>query len=360
VNGTEQQATFPNDVEALQRFAVSFEESRVLLTACELDVFTAIGDEGLAAEEVARRIGANGGGTEQLLNALCGLGLLLKSEGHSSNSPVAGRHLVRGKPDHVSMLYLAHTWEKWSLLTDSIRTGLPVVVSPFRDPVRVWVGALATRFGRIAKRLWLVARRSDVWLRASIDYMRDHARTRAAAVVEILDLSGVGHVLDLGGGPAEYALAFARAKDDLRVTIFDHSTVVPTTRKIVSEAGLTERIDAVGGDLRKDDLGDGYDLVLLSETSHAMSGPDNEALVRRAYGALNPGGRLVIQDFILNDERTGPRFATLFSLNMMMGKEGADTYSESEVRGWMSSAGFSEFEQIDTSFGTTLIIGTKR
>jgi ubiquinone/menaquinone biosynthesis C-methylase UbiE len=205
----------------------------------------------------------------------------------------------------------------------------------------------------------LVARRSDVWLRAFIDYMRDHARTRAAAVLEILDLSGVARVLDVGGGPAVYATAFARAKDDLRVTVFDHPAVVPRTRKTVSEAGLEDRIDAIAGDFRRDELGDGYDLVLISETAHAVSGPDNKALVRKAYEALNPGGRLVIQDFILSDDRTGPLFATLFSLDMLMGREGADTYSEAEVRDWMSSAGFSEIEQVDTTFGTTLVIGHK-
>jgi len=350
---------FPCDSEELQRYAVSFRESRILLTACELDVFSAIGEDGVPASGVAERIGADPGGTERLLHALCAAGLLEKNEELFSNGPASSRYLVRGKPDYVSLQYIGSKWDNWSLLTEAVRTGRPTVVSPFRDRPGVWMGALAARLRRMAKRLWLIVRRSDVWLRAFIDYMHHHARTRAAALVEVLDLSGVERVLDLGGGPAVYARAFARAKDGLKVTVFDWPSVVPTTRRIVSEAGLADRIDAIGGNLCKDELGSGYDLVLLSETAHALSGADNEALVRKAYNALNPGGQLVVQDYILDDDRTGPQVAAIFSLDMLMATDSGGIYTQSEVRGWLASAGISEIEQVEMKGGNTLLIGHK-
>ncbi|MFW6198879.1 MAG: methyltransferase [Acidobacteriota bacterium] len=347
----------PRTEQDLLDLALAFKGSRALLTACELDVFSAIGDEAVGAAEVADRVGADPSGTERLLHALCALGVLEKGEAGFSNSPVARRHLVEGGPERVSLVYVAHKWDNWSLLTEAVRRGHPTVAKPFQDPPAVWLRALGARVGRFLDRVWAVLTRSDRWLRAFIDYMRDHARMRAAAVTDLLDLSGVSRVLDVGGGPAVYALAFARAREGLSVTVFDRPEVVPTTRRNVEAAGLSDRIDAVAGDFRADDLGRDYDLVFISEATHAISGSENRDLVRRGAAALRPGGRLVVQDFILEDDRTGPSFAALFSLEMMMTTRSGGTYTRSEVRDWMTAAGLTDVEVMETGMDTTLMIG---
>jgi hypothetical protein len=75
--------------------------------------------------------------------------------------------------------------------------------------------------------------------------------------------------------------------------------------------------------------------------------------------ALNPTGHLVIQDFIVDEARTGPPFGVLFALNMLVGTAAGDTYTESEARQWMTEAGLSGVARADTAFGTTLLIGRK-
>lgn len=350
---------FPDSAEDLLDLAAAFQKSRALLAACELDIFDAIGPDRVKSSEVAEKISADPGGTERLLHALCALGLLQKKDGLFSNSPVTSRYLLREGPEYVPLLFYAQAWDHWTYLPEAVRRGRPTVVRPFQDRPKLWVGAMVARMGRLGKRVWLVARRSDHWLRTFIDFMRAKARRRSAALVELLDLSGISRALDLGGGPAVYAMALARAKDDLQVTVVDLPTVVPTTRRNVAESGLSDRIEAIGGNILEDDLGTGYDLVLISETVHALSEPQSQRLVARSYDALNPGGRLVVHDFILDDDRTGPPFAALFSLDMLISTDGGDTYAQSDIRGWMGAAGFSRFEQMDTGTGTTFIIGHK-
>jgi hypothetical protein len=66
-----------------------------------------------------------------------------------------------------------------------------------------------------------------------------------------------------------------------------------------------------------------------------------------------------VQDFIVDEDRAGPPFAVLFALNMLVGTESGDTYTESEVRDWMREASLSNITRKDTEFGTTLLTGRK-
>jgi hypothetical protein len=115
----------------------------------------------------------------------------------------------------------------------------------------------------------------------------------------------------------------------------------------------------VKGDFTRDLLGDGFDLVFMSAIVHSNSAGENRDLIRRAAAALTPCGQLVVQEFIVDEERTGPPFAVLFALNMLVGTAAGDTYTESEVRQWMGEAGISSVTRKDMPFGTTLIVGRR-
>ena len=83
-----------------------------------------------------------------------------------------------------------------------------------------------------------------------------------------------------------------------------------------------------------------YDLVLLSAICHMFSPEENQQLLERAYTALAPHGRLMISDFVLDPDKTAPRFAALFSLNMLVGTRSGASYSEPEYTEWMKHGGF--------------------
>ena len=106
-----------------------------------------------------------------------------------------------------------------------------------------------------------------------------------------------------------------------------------------------------------DDLGTGYDLVMLNAICHMFSEEQNRHLFRRARKALAPNGRLVMQDFVLNPQKTGPTQAALFSLNMLVSTESGASYSESEYTGWMKGAGFAEVSRINLPGPSSLIVG---
>lgn len=321
--------------ESLLQMARSFQNARILLTAYELELFTTLGEESKTSGEVAQILGTDERATDRLMNALCALGLLEKTAGRFSNAPIAWRCLMKGKPEYLSgLMHVAHLWETWSTLTEAVRRG----------------GSVFTREeGEAGKK------QTEAFIGA-MDY---GAIRRAQGIVALLDLSQVTRILDVGGGSGAYSIAFVRASERIRATVFDLPQVIPLTKKYIEQEGLSDRVDTIAGDYMQDHLGKGYDLVFLSQVIHSNSFDENTELMAKATSALNPGGQVVIQDFIMSEDRVSPSMGAIFALNMLVATSAGDTYTESEVRRMMARAGLSSVKRLDTEFNTALIIVKK-
>jgi cyclopropane fatty-acyl-phospholipid synthase-like methyltransferase len=189
--------------------------------------------------------------------------------------------------------------------------------------------------------------------------MHRNAAARAPLVVHTAGIEGARRMLDVGGGSGAYAIAFARASRDLRVEVFDLPTVLPIARGHIEAAGLADRITTRSGDLRTDDFGSGFDLVLLSAICHMLGPAANRNLLERCFAALSPGGRVLIQDFILEADRTSPTSAALFALNMLVGTPEGSTYTSEEYQSWLGAAGCVDVRHIRLPGPTGLIVGRR-
>jgi cyclopropane fatty-acyl-phospholipid synthase-like methyltransferase len=189
--------------------------------------------------------------------------------------------------------------------------------------------------------------------------MHRNARARAPLVVSAVGTEGVSRMLDVGGGSGAYSIAFASAKENLQVDLLDLAEVLPITQGHIASAGLAGRIRTRPGDLRAGQLGAGYDLVLVSAICHMLGADENRDLVKRCFQALAPKGRLVIQDFILEPDKTAPKSAALFALNMLVGTQGGSTYTEAEYADWLGEAGFDDVRHVRLPGPSGLIIGRR-
>jgi len=293
-----------------------YRASRILLSAVELDLFSAL-KGGATAEKAARRIRAPHRGVDILLHALAALGLVRKVGGKFVNTKDTREFLAAGGGRDWRLGLGHHTglWRSWSELTDVVKKGRPQL--PRESSKR--------------------ARKET---QAFIGLMHQHGVVRAPRVAEALRLGGVQNVLDLGGGSGAYSVALARRKHGLRITLLDQPAVIPLAEKYVTAAGFRAGFTFRSGDMTRADFGQGFDLVLLSSICHSFSPRRNQALLQKAYRALCSGGQLAIHDFILNRRRTGPMHAALFAVNMLVNTEGGNSYSADEYRDWLRAAGF--------------------
>jgi (2Fe-2S) ferredoxin/SAM-dependent methyltransferase len=317
--------------DRLDQMIRGYMPSRCILTALELDLFSAVG-EGANAEQIGTRINANTRAVGMLLNALVALGLLSKSGDDYRNTPESARFLVQGSKDNHrnGLLHTANIWHRWSTLTDAVRSGTRVPIDQDDTPE---------------------------WTRNFIVGMQRNAKDRAPLVVRALGTAGVRRILDLGGGSGAYSIAFAKACPDVQCEILDIPEVVPLTAEYVSQAGLLAQVSLRTGDMLPDDFGSGYDIIMLNAICHMFSEQQNRDIFGRAHQALAPNGRLVVQDFILNPDKTGPQQAALFSLNMLVATDAGASYSEFEYTNWMKAAGFAEVRRINLPGPSDLIVG---
>jgi (2Fe-2S) ferredoxin/SAM-dependent methyltransferase len=323
----------PDDLTDLVR---GFQESRVMLTALELDLFTAVGDGG-TAETVAGKMGANPRATEMLLNALTAMGQLVKQDGVFRNTLLTGRFFRAESPDNArpGLMHTVNLWERWAHLTESVRTGTAV-----SQPE--------------------ISGRTEKWIAAFIAAMDRNAKLAAPAVVRAVSAAGARRMLDVGGGSGAYSIAFVKANPDLSADILDLAAVAPITQRHVDQAGVSGRVTLRPGDLRTDDLGRDYDLVFVSAICHMLNETENLALLRRCYAALASGGRIVIQDFILEPSKTAPKWGAIFALNMLVGTRAGSSYSELEYTAWLQNAGFADIHRVRLPGPAGLMIASRR
>ena len=332
VRAREASGALPDDLNERIR---AFRQSRVILTALELDLFSVIG-EGGAAADIAARIHADPRATEMLLHALASLQLVAKRDGVFHNSPVAARYFTAGSPHNArpGLLHTASLWKTWSTLTECVRSGTCAIPQELGE-------------------------RSSDWTQAFIAAMHRNAAERAAPLVAAVGAQGVRRMLDVGGGSGAYSIAFAAANPELEAYILDLAAVVPLPQRHIEQAGVAGLVHTRIGDLRTDHLGEGYDLVLVSAICHMLDEKENAHLIGRCYGALAPGGRLTIQDFILDPDKCSPQSAALFSLNMLVGTRAGASYSEPEYTAWMHAAGFTAIRRVHMPGPAGLMIGTR-
>ncbi len=329
VKARDEAGTLPDDLNDMVR---AFMPSRAVLTALELDIFTAVA-EGATAQQVAKTANADPRATEMLLNALVSLKLLEKREETYFNTTASARFFAEGSRDsaRAGLLHTANLWHRWSTLTEAVRAGTSVAA-------RV---------------------RDENWARTFIAAMDRNARERAGAVVKAVSANGTKRMFDLGGGSGAYSIAFAQAVPGLTSEILDTGEVVPLAQDYVRKAGLADRITTRVGDMLSDPLGKNYDLILVSAICHMFSAEENRELLQRAYFALAPKGQIVVQDFILEPTKTAPRAAALFSLNMLVGTRAGSSYSEPEYASWLRDAGFSDVRRVRLPGPSGLMIGVR-
>jgi predicted O-methyltransferase YrrM len=300
------------NVDDLMAMGHGYQRAMTLFAALKLGVFRGLTGGGSDASTLARRIGADPGKLSILLDALAVQGLVGKKGKTYRNTQVARDLLLPGPRSMESiLLHLLDGWGEWGRLSATVRAG--------RTPRGGAEGNVQENF---------------------IRGMEENARERAAAVAGKIPLRSGDRVLDLGGGPGTYAVAWADACPGAEITVFDTPATLRVARKILREKGAYGRVRLVEGDFLVDPLGGPYDFVWISQILHAYSVSDCVKLLRRVRSTLVPGGRVAVQEFLLAEGKTSPPGPVFFSVHMVAVTEGGRAYTAREIAAMMKSAGF--------------------
>ena len=319
----------------IREFAASFQKSRILLSGFELDIFTNIDESGTTNYQIANNLHLDEHACERLLNALVSLCFLVKKNQLFFNTEESFNFLSKKSSNYLGgLMHSNHLWNTWSKLTNVVKTGNSAHSSEINE-------------------------RGEEWLFPFINAMHDRAKKQAPEQLANIDLSDIKSTLDIGGGSGAYSMEFVSKKPGIEATVFDLPNVIPITIKFIEKEGFSDKIKTYTGDYTTNDLPKGFDLVFLSAIIHSNSLETNQDLIKKCFNSLNNNGRIIIQDWIMNNDRTQPISGAIFAINMLVGTEAGDCFTEQEVTEMLNTAGFKNISRIEFETGLSQMIAQK-
>jgi SAM-dependent methyltransferase len=319
--------------EQLLGMVRSFQPTCVIVAGAELDVFTKLRARPMTAVQLSAKIGADERAMTALLDALAALKVLAKSGRRYRVPPAVGQVLVEGgKGCQLGMVrHLANCLRRWDQLARVVKTGRPAD----REP---------SILGEAGD--------TESFIRA----MHEVSDPMAGPLVRAVKVGKFRHLLDVGGGSGTWTIAFLRAASKAKATIFDLPDVIPMARRRMARAGLSGRVRLVGGDLEVDELPKSADLAWVSAIVHMNSRRQNRRLFGKVFRALEPGGRVLIRDIVMEPSRIAPPSGALFAVNMLVATEGGGTFTFDELRDDLKSAGFAKIRLIRRTEGMDSVV----
>lgn len=325
------------------RILGDFGNSQILDASLEYDFFSLVHKGFDTADAVAREARTDPRATRIVLDALLALGLMEKKAGRYLLPVISEAFLVRGKSSYIGEFrhVALALWDGMAHLKESLKTGKPLSRLDTGDELQVW-----------EKLVIGIIPIAEPAAKALCDILRIGA-----------DRKGL-KVLDIAGGSSIFGMTLLARDPAAEVTQLDWPNVNAVAKKLNRERGFDGKIRFIDGEYKSAAIETNYyDLALASNFCRFESPGRNQELFRKAYGALKPGGKFVVNDFLPNEERTGPTFALRFSVYTLTHTPEGECWTLAQYSDWLTAAGFTSIEAHHdipkTLPGTTLIVAGK-
>lgn len=325
--------------DRLMQFAWGYAPTLIIEAAVRERLFDRLEREPRSAAELAQATGASARGLRAVLNALVALDLLKRMGDRYALTPESAAFLVSSRPGYRGSFFDHHTRHllpQWMQLSEVLRSGCPARKTNDAHG--------ANYFAEFVESLFPV---------------NETAATALAQHLGVDMAAAPLSVLDIGAGSGVWGIALARLSSHVRVRAVDWPEVLEVTRRVAVREGVAERLTTVPGDFLDADFGQGHQIATLGHILHS-EGPDRiRQLLRKTWEALAPCGVIAIQEFLPNDDRTGPPHALIFAVNMLVNTEAGDTYTVAEITTWLREAGFVDTRSLEVAAPSPLILANK-
>ncbi|CAL9655344.1 class I SAM-dependent methyltransferase [Streptomyces sp. enrichment culture] len=294
----------------------------VLAAASTYSLFTHLENGAGTASELAARAEISERGAQTLLDGLVSVGLVELVEGRYRNTPEAALYLVEDTPVSLARfarLKLSHMGALADL-AEVVKVG---------GPVKDVVVEVANN------RHW----------EEIVKAIAAQSVPAAGIAAEVLGLADAGEVsiLDVGGGSGIYSRIWLQSNPAARATQLDWEPINAIARRLLDEHGVGDRFTTVNGDFHTTDFGTAqYDVAVYSHIAHQEGPEDNVEVFTRLRQALKPGGALVVCDYVVDDDRSGPAFPLIFASEMLLKSKHGSTWRQADYRDWLVKAGFED------------------
>ena len=321
------------DAAQILKAGFGFWESKVLLTAVELEVFTVLSGRQMTGEDLGSKLGLHPRGIWDFFDALVALGFLQR-EGNGREALYSDTEETAFYLDKNSDAYIGGIFEMcnvrlykfWDDLGTALKTGQPQnEVKHSQKP--------------IFETLYEETPRLEQFIAA----MTGMSRANFSALADKFDFSRYRTLCDVGGASGLLSTLVAKKHPHTRCISFDLPAVEPIASKAIAREGLSDRVQTASGDFFKDPLPKA-DVITMGMVFHDWNLEKKKQLIKSAYAALPKGGAFVAVENLIDDARRENAFGLLMSLNMLIECGDAFDFSGADFWQWCKEAGFDRYE----------------
>ena len=298
-------------------------KSAAIISAGRLGLFEALAQGPLGLAELAGKIASSTTGTATLADFLVAIGYLEKHGELFANSASTQRWLTSaGQVDYTPGLLWTHeAWPMMGALGEAVRRGTP------------------------EKTLWQAMEEKSQLGPLFSAYMAAFAQDLGPDLLQHVPIGAQQQrLLDLGGSHGLHSIRFCQHYPQLNATIVDLPSALNATPAAIARANLAERIQLSPGNLLEHDWGGNFDLVFYLSVAHNNTAADNRRVIQRIADSLNPGGLLVIHEYLA--ETPLSPFDAAFRLTLLF-ETGTQTHRPQDYYDWLAAAGLGEVARID-------------
>ncbi len=338
----------PLDPSPILQAAFGFWNSKVLLTAVELGLFTKLSNRRLTGAELGSELGLHPRGIKDFFDALVAMKFVNREgegpEGRYFNTLEGATYLDEKSPRYIGGILTmlnVRLFKYWHDLPEALRTGQP------QNEVK---------YGE--KGLFEALYKDPIKLEIFLNAMTGLSRLNFEAFAAKFDFSRFKTLCDIGGATGLLCMEVAKKQPHLKCVTWDLAVVEPIARRHIASAGLSERVRTASGDFFKDPMPKA-DLITMGMILHDWNLEKKLLLIRAAYEALPPGGAFVAIENIIDDARRENVFGLLMSLNMLIEFGEAFDFSSADFREWCSEVGFKRFEVLHLGGPCSAVVAYK-
>ena len=326
--------------ERLMQLAWSFAAPLIIEAAVQHGVFDRLDQRPRSAAELSAETGASLRGLTAILNVLVGLELLGRDDDRYTLTPESTAFLVSTRPSYHGMFFQHISDQllpRWLELNDIVRTGRPTShVNQEEEGAQF--------FAEFVEALFPIS---------------FSAASALGVHLGIAEASAPISVLDIGAGSGVWGIALAKQSPQVRIRAVDWPRVLEVTKRVAARHGVADRLTVSPGEFHGADFGSGHQVAILGHILHSEGRDRSRRLLEKIWSALAPGGTIAIQEFVPNDQRTGPVHTLIFAVNMLVNTDEGDTFTFAEMSAWLREAGYVNPRLLDVPSVSPLVLADK-
>jgi ubiquinone/menaquinone biosynthesis C-methylase UbiE len=326
--------------ERIMQFAWGYAPTLVIEAAVRHGIFDLLNKGPLTASQVASKTRTSQRGVKGILDVLVSIHLLQRKGERFALTPESATFLVSTSPAYQGMLFRHISTQllpSWLQLTEVVRTGRPALKINSRKQG-------AEFFAKFVESLFPLS---------------FPAANALGLHLGIPKTSAPVSVLDIGAGSGVWGIALAKQSPRVRIHAVDWPQVLKVTRRIAKRHGVAKRLSTAAGDFFEADFGKGHRVATIGHILHSEGRERSQRLLKKVFNALAPGGTVAIQEFVPNEDRTGPPNALIFAVNMHVNTAAGDTFTFGEMSQWLRKAGFKNPRLLDVPSVSPLVLADK-